>query len=287
MTPIDFKDWNDQNISQLSARFRHLHKLPPANYLDKLLKKIYEDLVQVADFSQLILLDKLCFFLEKSYQKSNLIDRGYHCFEHNLEFSFLTLKLSGAKEPCYFHKADVIENFVAALLHDYDPRKTLTPPQVERTLWHLSHDEELKGMVERLPLNIGKVRLLIERTEYPFTPEKDLLWQSHLLSAFSDYKERLRFIERAERFAFADKSCTYILLSPEWAQKRVEGLAMELGKPAEEILEGTPAFFEREEIGSLAEWLPVKYKNRWNAVRGHFEDLKADIFLEKLSAPKE
>lgn len=274
-------NWDSENSDlqnlldvTLSAKNRLKSLLPPANYLDKLFEEIRAEFSKFLDAAQQIVVEKLYILIEHDYQKHGLVGKGYHCLEHSLELTNLILKswLDPNSALPRLTPAELLETSVAALLHDYDPHSNGGVPRVERTLHGLKTDELLKDFLERLKLKLNHIALLIERSDYPFVPAKEIPWKANLLLNFPIDQERMRFEFRAEKLAQFDKASTYFMLTPAAAAERVRGLAEELGLPAEKLLLETYEFLRKENIFLVAGWAPEKYRQRWNLVEKHFKD---------------
>jgi len=94
---------------------------------------------------------------------------GYHNIDHELEAAYFALvAANGHYKENKFSQDDIIYLFVAALFHDYDPLKQFDKPNEDSVEWFLRNDDNIKGFIKAVGINIDIVVAIIHRTAYPF-----------------------------------------------------------------------------------------------------------------------
>ena len=94
---------------------------------------------------------------------------GYHTIDHNLEVAYVSL-LSAAnqKSENKISKKDIKHLFVAALFHDFDPRKEFEKPNEDNIELFIRNDQKLANLIDSFEIDLNMVIALIHRTTYPF-----------------------------------------------------------------------------------------------------------------------
>lgn len=253
-------------------------------YLANLLTQFHDQLFAAFPIASIFHLIRLGKWMEQDYRKRDIIGKGYHCLEHSVELSAIVL--DAWKNPClalpYLSPFEKMELAIAALLHDYDPFQTREmAPKMEWTVDAIRNSVVIKKVLEHLGVDLDKIVLLIERTDYPFT-DQEAAWNRKASDYFAEAEERQRFADVAEALAILDKASTYFSLTPLQAEERVRGLAIELQLPESSLLPGTIGFLQKESISAAIEWLPNSYRQRWEKVKKHFEKIAetSDLQIE-------
>ena len=94
---------------------------------------------------------------------------GYHNIDHELEVVYVTLMVCAhymrdGSMDCY----DARHMFAAALLHDFDPEKSVDKPHEESVVRYVEQDGLLCSMMESARIDPDVVKALIMRTTYPW-----------------------------------------------------------------------------------------------------------------------
>ncbi len=269
-----------------------LRTLSPTDHLDSLFN---DNTIQWAErFSphQFLALEKLYSYLERSYNNSGFIGRGYHCLEHSLEVAVLLYEMAKCakvkslnrfgnnaymfeQHPIPLLKKGteyLLELAVAAMLHDWDPARTYNEiPKVDRTLCAVTIDNTVLSLIREMNMSVNRILLLIERTEYPYTSEKNSRWLSKVC-VHIPADESASFVRGAESLALADKASTYLVLPLEMAIARIRGLADEMCVPESDLVAGTYQFLYEENIFEVLNYLPEEY---WTSSKEMSEYFKA------------
>ena len=97
---------------------------------------------------------------------------GYHNVDHELEVTYVTL-LSGihALEDNYLTLDDLNYLFASALLHDFDPDKTIDKPHEKNVIQFISKDKTIQKLLADANLDQNLICSLISRTVYPWKGE--------------------------------------------------------------------------------------------------------------------
>ena len=95
---------------------------------------------------------------------------GNHNVDHELEVTYVTL-LSGkhAFEENYLSKNDLNYLFVSALLHDFDPEKSVDKPHEKNVIQYILKDENIQKLLSDANLDKNLICAIISRTVYPWT----------------------------------------------------------------------------------------------------------------------
>lgn len=94
---------------------------------------------------------------------------GYHNIDHELEVAYGVL-LMGRH---YLEKGEMTVRqvqymFAAALLHDFDPQKTVDKPHESSVINYITLDKNLGTLVREADLDMEIIKILILRTTYPW-----------------------------------------------------------------------------------------------------------------------
>jgi len=94
---------------------------------------------------------------------------GYHNVDHELEVTYVTL-LSGihALEDNYLTLDDLNYLYASALLHDFDPDKTIDKPHEKNVIQFISENKTIQKLLADANLDQNLVCTLISRTVYPW-----------------------------------------------------------------------------------------------------------------------
>ena len=94
---------------------------------------------------------------------------GYHNVDHELEVTYVTL-LSGihALPDGYLTLNDLNYLFAAALLHDFDPDKSIDKPHEKNVIRFISKNKTIQNLLADANLDHNLICALISRTVYPW-----------------------------------------------------------------------------------------------------------------------
>ena len=216
--------------------------------IDPLLLLQSQDPVALRDEIQRILvtngLDRTCYskildYTIELFESNGLgVDYyGYHNIIHELEVTYVTL-LGAQWESLHdkFAKEDFPYLFVAALFHDYDPKKTADKPHEEDAVKFVLTDKKLHSLLRDAGIDENLIAALILRTTYPWTDQISLtveknideyLSRSNITNYDDSKKEHFRnlgwFLSVADRiggYALGD-----FAKAMEMAQKNAHALA--------------------------------------------------------------
>ena len=143
---------------------------------------------------------------------------GYHNVDHELEVTYVTL-LSGkhALEENYISKTDLNYLFVSALLHDFDPDKSIDKPHEKNVIQYILKDENIQKLLSDANLDKNLICAIISRTVYPWTGDiiinTEKLIQNYFSNTeISDNKERQKHFRDLGHFlSVADRIGGYSL----------------------------------------------------------------------------
>jgi hypothetical protein len=94
---------------------------------------------------------------------------GYHTINHNLEVAYVSLLSAGNQNlENKMSKKDIKNLFVAALFHDFDPRKEFEKPNEDNIELFIRNDQKLAKLSDSFGIDLNIVIALIHRTTYPF-----------------------------------------------------------------------------------------------------------------------
>ena len=143
---------------------------------------------------------------------------GYHNVDHELEVTYVTL-LSGkhAFEENYISKNDLNYLFVSALLHDFDPEKSVDKPHEKNVIQYILKDENIQKLLSDANLDKNLICAIISRTVYPWTGDIITNTEKLIQNYFSnteikDNKERQKHFRDLGHFlSVADRIGGYSL----------------------------------------------------------------------------
>ena len=172
---------------------------------------------------------------------------GYHNVDHELEVTYVTL-LSGihALEENYVSRNDLNYLFASALLHDFDPDKSIDKPHEKNVIQFISKDQTVQKLLADANLEQNLICALISRTVYPWkgdiiTNTEKLIQNYFLNSTIKENKERQKHFQDLGHFlSISDRIGGYSLGD---FQK-----AMEMAKMNAHSSSWHPAFIVRRSV---------------------------------------
>ncbi|MHB8155512.1 MAG: HD domain-containing protein, partial [Candidatus Omnitrophota bacterium] len=268
--PYTFEEFINRSFSKENFCFEVIRRWNMPYSADEYWSKIMKLFKGRRLTQEKVYLKELFIYLKNIHEDFNLINTGYHRFSHSLEVTYLILIF--ASRLGYDAKS-VLEMIVAALLHDFDPRKEYSAPRVLVTVGHLNNSETIRGLVQKMGLDMERIIALILRTDFPFDEQRRDLFEISL-DLIKHKITRERFIKQAELLALADQTATYLLLSPIESEERVLELAREMGWDEKNTLSATGEFLKGNEadIRKVLLKLPDRYSKRWAGIKRHFDN---------------
>jgi len=86
---------------------------------------------------------------------------GYHNINHELEVTYVSL-LAVNQEQVKLTKSDIRHLYVAALLHDFDPEKSVDKPHEKSVLKFILTDKKLQELIKIAKIDLEIVKVLIK-----------------------------------------------------------------------------------------------------------------------------
>ena len=179
---------------------------------------------------------------------------GYHNVDHELEVTYVTL-LSGihAMHDEYLTLDDLNYLFASALLHDFDPAKTIDKPHEKNVIQFISKNKTIQKFLTAANLDQNLICALISRTVYPWKGDVITATTKLIDNYFSksnikkDKKQQEHFRELGHFLSVADRIGGYSLGD---FQK-----AMEMAKMNAHSSSWHPAFIVRRSVGFFEDML--------------------------------
>ena len=179
---------------------------------------------------------------------------GYHNIDHELEVTYVTL-LSGihALEEDYLTLDDLNYLYAAALLHDFDPEKTIDKPHEKNVIQFISKNKTIQKLLTEANLDHNLICMLISRTVYPWKGDVIRTTDKLINNYFSkskikkDKKQQEHFRVLGHFLSVADRIGGYSLGD---FQK-----AMEMAKMNAHSSSWHPAFIVRRSVGFFEDML--------------------------------
>ena len=114
---------------------------------------------------------------------------GYHNVDHELEVTYVTL-LSGihALPDGYLTLNDLNYLFAAALLHDFDPDKSIDKPHEKNVIRFISKNKTIQNLLADANLDHNLICALISRTVYPWRGDIIITTENLIDNYFSKSK---------------------------------------------------------------------------------------------------
>ena len=143
---------------------------------------------------------------------------GYHNVDHELEVTYVTL-LSGihALEDNYISRNDLNYLYASALLHDFDPDKSIDKPHEKNVIQFISKDQTIQKLLADADLDQNLICSIISRTVYPWTGDVITKTEKFIQNYFSnseikDNKERQKHFRDLGHFlSISDRIGGYAL----------------------------------------------------------------------------
>ena len=142
---------------------------------------------------------------------------GYHNINHELEVTYVSL-LAANQNQVKLTKIDIRHLYVAALLHDFDPNKSVDKPHEKSVVNFISSDGKLQELIKIAKVDLEIVKVLILRTTYPWEGEikknaelqaKDCFQNSDMTKNNQQYQQHI--MKMGEYLSVVDRISGYSL----------------------------------------------------------------------------
>lgn len=112
---------------------------------------------------------------------------GYHNIHHELAVTYVML-LSACSEKMHgsISDSDIKHLYAAALLHDFDPRKSVDKPHEKMVLEFISNDTTVTSMIKESGIDLSIVKALILSTTYPWNKENRRQTIDQIMACFAE-----------------------------------------------------------------------------------------------------
>ena len=172
---------------------------------------------------------------------------GYHNVDHELEVTYVTL-IAGkhSLEENYISKTDLNYLFASALLHDFDPDKSIDKPHEKNVIQFISKDTTIQKLLADANLDQNLICAIISRTVYPWAGDIITNTEKLIQNYFSnseikdDNEKQKHFRELGHFLSISDRIGGYSLGD---FQK-----AMEMAKMNAHSSSWHPAFIVRRSV---------------------------------------
>jgi len=223
---------------------------------------------------------------------------GYHTINHNLEVAYTSL-LSAANQKLEnkMSKKDIKNLFVAALFHDFDPKKEFEKPNEDNIELFIRSDQKLAKLIDSFEVDLNIVIALIHRTTYPFVGEQKehaLKRMHELFSLVGIHKDdtisRQYYESLGQFLSICDRIAGYCLGDFKYAKELARRNARGIGWHSQVINEKSVKYFtalkekhEKDTFERVIQSLPVEYKkNFFDNVEGFREAWEKELEIKSL-----
>ena len=221
---------------------------------------------------------------------------GYHTINHNLEVAYISL-LSAANQKLEnkMNKKDIKNLFVAALFHDFDPKKEFEKPNEDNIELFIRSDQKLAKLIDSFEVDLNIVIALIHRTTYPFVGEQKehALKRIHELFSLAgihkdDTFSRQHYESLGQFLSICDRIAGYCLGDFKYAKELARRNARGIGWHSQVINEKSVKYFtalkekdEKDTSERVIQSLPVEYKkNFFDNVEGFREAWENELEIK-------
>ena len=126
---------------------------------------------------------------------------GYHNVDHELEVTYVTLIAAQWQSILnYVTKDDMRYLFVAALLHDFDPQKSVDKPHEEGVVKFVKNDKKILELLKEADIDVNIIMALILRTTFPWRAELKTQAELQIEECLSESSITKNSPERKEHF---------------------------------------------------------------------------------------
>lgn len=221
---------------------------------------------------------------------------GYHTINHNLEVAFISLLSAGnQKLENKIPDKDIKNLFVAALFHDFDPRKEFEKPNEDNIELFIRNDEKLGKLIHSFGIDLNIVIALIHRTTYPFAGAQKEHALKRMYELFSlagiqqdDANTRLHYEKLGLYLSICDRIAGYCLGDFNYAKELARRNARGIGWHSQVINEKSVKFFsglkekdDKDTFERVIHSLPIAFrKNFFDNVEGFREAWEKELEIK-------
>ena len=221
---------------------------------------------------------------------------GYHTINHNLEVAYISLLSAGnQKLENKMSNKDIKNLFVAALFHDFDPRKEFEKPNEDNIELFIRNDQKLAKLIHSFDIDLNIVIALIHRTTYPFagTQKEHALKRMHELFSLAgihkdDTSTRQHYEKLGLYLSICDRIAGYCLGDFNYAKELARRNARGIGWHSQVINVKSVEYFaalkqkdDKETVERVIQSLPdVCRKNFFDNVEGFREAWEKELEIK-------
>ena len=221
---------------------------------------------------------------------------GYHTINHNLEVAFISLlSVGNQKLENKIPDKDIKNLFVAALFHDFDPRKEFEKPNEDNIELFIRNDEKLGKLIHSFGIDLNIVIALIHRTTYPFAgaQKEHALKRMHELFSLAgiqqdDTNTRYHYEKLGLYLSICDRIAGYCLGDFNYAKELARRNARGIGWHSQVINEKSVEFFsglkqkdDKDTFERVIHSLPIAFrKNFFDNVEGFREAWEKELEIK-------
>ncbi len=227
---------------------------------------------------------------------------GYHTINHNLEVAYISvLSAVNQKIENKMSEKDIKNLFVAALFHDFDPKKEFEKPNEDNIELFIRNDQKLAKLIDSFEIDLNIVIALIHRTTFPFIgtqKEHALKRMQELFSLTGIHKDDTITRQHYEKLglflSICDRIAGYCLGDFKYAKELARRNARGMGWHSQVINEKSVEYFsalkqkdEKHSFEKIIHSLPVEYKkNFFDNVEGFREAWQNELEIKALLRKK-
>lgn len=221
---------------------------------------------------------------------------GYHTINHNLEVAYISLLSAGnQKLENKMSNKDIKNLFVAALFHDFDPRKEFEKPNEDNIELFIRNDQKLAKLIRSFDIDLNIVIALIHRTTYPFsgTQKEHALKRMHELFSLAgiqkdDTSTRQHYEKLGLYLSICDRIAGYCLGDFNYAKELARRNARGIGWHSQVINVKSVEYFaalkqkdDKDTVERVIQSLPVVCrKNFFDNVEGFREAWEKELEIK-------
>ncbi len=221
---------------------------------------------------------------------------GYHTINHNLEVAYVSLLSAGnQKLENKMSKKDIKNLFVAALFHDFDPRKEFEKPNEDNIELFIRTDQKLAKLIDSFGIDLNIVIALIHRTTYPFLGAQKEHALKRMQELFSlagidevDTSTRQHYEKLGLFLSICDRIAGYCLGDFKYAKELARRNARGIGWHSQVINEKSVEYFtalklkdDKDTFERVIQSLPAAYrKNFFDNVQGFREAWEKELEIK-------
>jgi hypothetical protein len=221
---------------------------------------------------------------------------GYHTINHNLEVAYVSLLSAGSQKlENKMSKKDVKNLFVAALFHDFDPRREFEKPNEDNIELFIRTDQKLARLIDSFGIDLNIVIAIIHRTTYPFLGAQKEHALKRMQELFSlagidevDTSTRQHYEKLGLFLSICDRIAGYCLGDFKYAKELARRNARGIGWHSQVINEKSVEYFtalklkdDKDTFERVIQSLPAAHrKNFFDNVQGFREAWEKELEIK-------